>query len=389
MKENHLSISRRQLMAGTAAAATLALAGPAARAQEGALSFGLALPLSGSQALYGQDQVKAAEWGVAEINATGGVNGRMLEMIILDTQADPQLGIQAAQRLISVDKVPAMVTGFSAVVKAIAPVADDGKTVQLSVGANSPAVAHLGDYTYTTFPLSTVDITAVANYAATEMGKSRAAIVFINNETGVVAAELYRDVFTGAGGEVVAYEAYDPKATDWTGPLLKVRAAEPDVIHLQGLVADSPQVIAQMRQLGLNQPITSYSGVYNPQLIVQLGAAAEGVIATSLAPGVDDDPKVMAYVERWKSEVGREPNGLPYTQYLHDAPFVVAAVFKSLLDKGLPLTGDNFRTELVAIGTFEQPLTGKLTINDDHTVDKPVYLMEVKGGKWTKLAVID
>ena len=205
MKENHLSISRRQLMAGTAAAATLAFAGPAARAQEGPLSFGLALPLSGSQALYGQDQVKAAEWGVAEINAAGGVNGRMLEMIILDTQADPQLGIQAAQRLISVDKVPAMVTGFSAVVKAIAPVADDGKTVQLSVGANSPAVAHLGDYTYTTFPLSTVDITAVANYAATELGKSRAAIVFINNETGVVAAELYRDVLTAAGVGVVAY----------------------------------------------------------------------------------------------------------------------------------------------------------------------------------------
>ena len=390
MERNHLSISRRQLMAGTAAAATLAFAGSAARAEEeGPLSFGLALPLSGSQALYGQDQVKAAEWGVAAINAAGGVNGRMLEMIILDTQADPQLGIQAANRLISVDKVPVMVTGFSSVVKAIAPVADDGKTVQLSVGANSPDVARLGDYTYTTFPLSTVDITAVANYAATELGKSRAAIVFINNETGVVAAELYRSVFTGTGGEAVAYEAYDPKATDWTGPLLKVRAAGPDVIHLQGLVADSPQVIAQMRQLGLNQPITSYSGVYNPQLIEQLGVAAEGVIATSLAPGVDDDPKVMAYVERWKSEVGREPNGLPYTQYLHDAPYVVAAVFKSLLDKGLPLTGENFRTELVALRTFEQPLTGMLTINDDHTVDKPVYLMEVKAGKWTRLAVIE
>ena len=85
-----------------------------------------------------------------------------------------------------------------------------------------------------------------------------------------------------------------------------------------------------MRQLGLNQPVSSYSAIYNPKLIEQLGKAAEGVIATSLAPGVTDSPAVDAYVERWKKEVGREPNGLPYTQYLYDAPYIVAAVFKSL-----------------------------------------------------------
>ncbi len=49
-------------------------------------------------------------------------------------------------------------------------------------------------------------------------------------------------------------------------------------------------MIAQARQLGITVPITSYSGIYNPKLIEQLGAAAEGVIATSLAPGVDDSP---------------------------------------------------------------------------------------------------
>ena len=75
--------------------------------------FGLAMPLTGSQALYGQDQVKAAEWAVAEINKTGGVNGKKLEMIVLDTQADPQLGIQAANRLVSVEKVPAFVTAWA------------------------------------------------------------------------------------------------------------------------------------------------------------------------------------------------------------------------------------------------------------------------------------
>jgi branched-chain amino acid transport system substrate-binding protein len=138
----------------------------------------------------------------------------------------------------------------------------------------------------------------------------------------------------------------------------------------------------------LTQPITSYSAAFNPKLIEQLGAAAEGVIATSLAPGADDSDKVKTYVARWVKEVGREPNGLPYTQYLYDAPYLVAAVLKSLGDKQIAMTGENFRKEMLAMRTFDLPLTGKTSLGEDHTVIKPVYLMEVKGGKWTRKAIV-
>ena len=371
-----------------AAGVALAIAAATPAAAQDVFRFGLAMPLTGSQALYGQDQVKAAEWAVAEINKAGGVNGKKLEMIVLDTQADPQIGIQMANRLVSVEKVPVFITAWSGVVKAVAPIANDNRVVELSIGASSPDVAKLGDYVYTTFPLADIDITAVAKYAFASMGKRRAAVVYINNETGIVPAEVYQKVFKAAGGEIVAVETYDPKATDFTGVLLKVRAANPDIIHLHGLVSDIPQVIAQMRQLGLTQPVTSYSAAFNPKLIQQLGAAAEGVIATSLAPGPEDSDKVKEYVARWQKEVGREPNGLPYTQYLYDAPYLVAAVFKSLDDKKMPVTGENFRKEMLAMRTFSLPITGKTTLNDDHTVVKPVYLMEVKGGKWTRKAIV-
>src|SRR5262249_36927962 len=110
-------------MRGVAAGLAMAagIAGPA-MAQD-TFRFGLAMPLTGSQALYGQDQVKAAEWGLAEVNKGGGINGKKVEMIVLDTQADPQLGIQMTNRLVSVEKVPAFVTAWSAVVKAVAPIA--------------------------------------------------------------------------------------------------------------------------------------------------------------------------------------------------------------------------------------------------------------------------
>ena len=91
-----------------------------------------------------------------------------------------------------------------------------------------------------------------------------------------------------------------------------------------------------MRQLGLSQVITSYAAIYNPRLIQLLGEGAEGIIVTSLAPGLPTTPKVKEYVGAVDRRKGREPNGLPYTQYLYDAPYLVAEVFKSLDKKVAP-----------------------------------------------------
>lgn len=350
--------------------------------------FGLVMPLTGSQALYGKDQVQAAQWAVDEINKAGGVNGHKLEMILLDSQADPQIGINMVNRLVSVDRAPVFITAWSGVVKAVAPIANREKVLGLSIGASSPDIAQLGEYMYTAYPLADVDIVAVANYTFSKMGKRKAAVLYINNDTGVDSAKVYRQVFEKAGGQIVAYEAYDAKATDYSGALLKVRAANPEVIHIQGLVSDIPQVIAQMRQLGITVPVSSYSAAYNPGLIQKLGAAAEGVIATSLAPGEKDSKKVAAYVQRWQKETGRVPNGLPYTQYLYDAPYLVAALFRIVDDKKEAITGENLRKAMLTTKTFELPMTGTLEVRADHTVKKPVWLMVVKGGQFQLLDIV-
>ena len=359
------------------------------RADDTPARFGLALPMSGSQALYGTDQVKAAALAVEDINKAGGVNGRKLEMITVDTQADPQLGINAANRFVSVDKVPVFAVGWSAVVKAMAPTANRANVLQLSVGANSPQIAKLGDYVYTTFPLATVNLTALAKYSYETLGKRRAAVLYINNETGSESAKIYKDAFEKAGGEVVAYEAYDPKATDYTGMLLRVRAANPDIIHLHGLVADMPQVIAQMRQLGLQQRVTSYSAAQNPKLVQQLGKGAEGLIVTSLAPGASDNPNIAPFVERWTKELGHAQNGMESVEYLYDLPYIVAELYRWIDKQKLPATGENLRRALLEIKNFNLPLTGRLTVLDDHTVDKPVYLFTVKDGEFVPLAKLN
>ena len=386
-----MKFSKRKLLGlMTGVAAVVSMAGTnLAFAQSGEpIKFGLAMPMTGSQALFGTDQVKAAQWAVADINAKGGVNGRPLEMILIDTQADPQLGINAAKRLTSVDKVPIFLTSWSAVVKAVAPIANREKVLELSVGANSPEIATLGDYVYTTFPLADVDVSALANYTYASLGKKTAAVLYINNDSGVEGAGIYKSVFEKAGGKVVAYEAYDSKATEFTGAILKVKAANPDIIHIQGLITDLPQVIAQMRQLGITQRVSTYSAGYNPKVIEQLGAAAEGLIVTSLAPGVNDNPNVAPFVNRWLTTEKRVPNGLPYTQYLYDSPYIVADLYKWLAKNKLPATGENLRRALITIKDFDLPMTGMLQVGADHRVKKPVYLLTVEKGAFVPLATI-
>ena len=383
-----ISIGRRLVGASILLlSAASGIGDPALAQTKEPFTLGVALPTTGSAAPFGLDQIQALEWAIADINAQGGAGGRKLNAVILDTQARPQIGVDVVTRLVSIEKVQLVITAFSAVVAAVAPVVNRSNVLTFVIGANSPRIATMGDYVYTTYPLADVDLTLLAKYAREELKKTRAAVLHLNDESGVYGARVFREAFEKLGGQIAAYESYEPNSTDYTGAILKIRAANPDIVHLQGNAGDSPQAIAQLRQLGVKVPITSYTAAYNPQMVKQIGAAADGLIVASLAPGVADSPAVAAYVERWKKEKGREPNNVPVTQYVHDGAYIIKALVEHLDKTNTPLTGENLRKALLEVKSFKLPLTGDVTINENHTVQKPVYLLEVKGGAFVPIRV--
>ncbi len=379
---SHRRAMRRAVIKSLAALGLIPYLGSAVAQSGDVLRFGVADPLTGPNAIFGVDQMQAVRWAVDDINAKGGVNGRKLEAIIVDHQANPQVGIAAVERLISVDKVPVFITAFSNVVRAVAPIANREKVLMLSVGANSPDIKNLGDYVYTTFPLADVDMRALGKYLVTKMGKKRAAVVFVNNETGIEGAKILRQAFLDAGGQVPVYESYEAERADYTGLVLKVRSANPDVVHIHSVIRDFTAIVAQLRQLGSNVQVTSYQTAFNPQMVKELGKSAEGIIVTAMAPSVEDNKNLPAYLERWNKAHKREPNGLPYTQFFYDSVYIVAALYKHCLDNKLPITGENMRKALIAVRTLQLPLTNSVTFKDDHSVDSPTYFWQVKDGRF-------
>jgi branched-chain amino acid transport system substrate-binding protein len=179
-------------------------------------SYGVVLPLTGAAAPFGTDQVKAHMWAVEEINAAGGANGRKLNPIVLDSQAKPDVGVAAVTRLASVDKVPMFVTAFSAVVAAVAPIANRNKILELSVGANSPRISKLGEYVYTTYPLADVDVTLLAKYAYEKLAEALA-----SSSTTRVASTARR--FSAMRSRSLAATLVHSNLTKRTRPTTQVR----------------------------------------------------------------------------------------------------------------------------------------------------------------------
>ena len=225
-------------------------------------------------------------------------------------------------------------------------------------------------------------MTKLGKYMHDEHGKRRAAVLFVNHETGIDGAKVFRDSFEEAGGEVVLFESYEQERSDFTGLVLQVKAANPDVVHIHSVIRDFTAIVAQMRQLGMDVQVTSYQTAFNPNMIEELGDGAEGIIVTALAPSVEDNENLPGYLERWKKEYDREPIGLPYTQYFYDAPHIIAALFKHVLDKGQEPTGENLRNALIELKEFDLPLTNRVVFAENHTVDKPVYYWQVKDGRF-------
>ncbi len=175
-------------------------AGGAFAQQKEPFRFGALMPTTGPEAGYGLDFVKTYEMAVKDINDNGGVAGRPLEMIVLDTQAKPELAINAANKLIDVNKIAVIITAWSSVVKAVAPIANRTATLELNMGANSPDIAKSRRLCIYGLPSGGGRCDSPGQYTREKLAKIKAAVIYINNDTGIGGAKIYRDVFVASGG---------------------------------------------------------------------------------------------------------------------------------------------------------------------------------------------
>jgi branched-chain amino acid transport system substrate-binding protein len=342
--------------------------------------LGVAMALSGANAALGQDFVRFMEYAAEDVNEQYADEGFQIELVSEDTQATAEVGLNALNKLATVEEVPAVLTAWSGVVKAMAPASEDLGVALFNVGANSPELEGAGANLRNFFPLSSVDVRAMANYMAEDQGAETAGIIRVNNATGEGAAKIYEEAFEEAGGEVVAVETIEQDAVDASSQVAKVLAEDPDTVHVQALLGEFSAIFKALDEQGYEGQVTTYSGGGEAVAVREAaGDSMNDVLYTTLRTADVTSPEVTELIDRFREDHGREPAGISYDVFMYDSIFFYAEIIKQLRDRDQDVTGENILALVDDVQTFENlPLQGSTTFTDEGTVIKDVVIKRVE-----------
>ena len=244
------------------------------------LRVGVMESLTGPGETYGTVSVQAKQMAVDEINAAGGINGRMLELIVEDSKCSAHDAITAYNKLTDVDGVKIILgTSCSGAMLGAAPLAEADGVVLFSGLATNPDIAHAGDYIFRT-SMNDLQLGIDTGNVIRADGALRLATITETTDYAEGVRRTTVEQFVSLGGEIVAEERYASDVTDFRSQLTKILSANPDAVHIAAQSEFSGgTVVKQIRELGYEGPLYSEIVPVGATALEVAGEAATGVKA--------------------------------------------------------------------------------------------------------------
>jgi branched-chain amino acid transport system substrate-binding protein len=281
------------------------------------IRIGASLAQTGPYAALGQNQLRGYQLCVKRTNEKGGVLGRKLELMVEDDQSQPATAARIYERLITQDKVDAVIGPYSSpITEAVADVNEKFRMPMVAPGAAATSIFKKGrKFVFMVLPPAEVDLEGLIDIAAKKGLKTVAVIhqdVVAARATTQGAIELGKK----KGLEVVLAEAYPQGTTDFSALLAKVQAANPDVLAAATYFEDTVAITRQMKALSVNPKMYGLTtGVDSLRFYELLGRTAEFVYgvtpwvpelvelrAGGLIPIARQYPGAREFVESYKKE---------------------------------------------------------------------------------------
>lgn len=349
---------------------------------ESPIAVGVLFPLTGDASAYGQKGRKAVEMAIDDFNAKQAAGGVRVTAIFEDSKGNAKDGVSAAQKLMTVNHVPAIVgDALSAVTLPVASVTEANHAVLISPCSSAPALTQAGPFTYRIWPSDLAEGKAAAEFAISK-GFKNAALLHLNNDYGNGIADIFEKRFVGEGRKVVLKSAYQDTATDWRAILTPLISAGADVVYVAGYYKDTAAVLRTAAELGVKAQFIGATAIEDENLIKLAGAAAEGIVYP-LATGFDvgsDDPTMKAFASDFKKRFGSDPGWMEAHAY--DAFMLICVAAKS---GGGKVSGAQIRDYLDHMGTYHG-VTGDIKFDENGDVLRGVVYKTVKGGRFLRLS---
>src|SRR5262245_60556879 len=236
--------------------------GTATQESTGDIVVGMYGSLTGDGASFGQSSKEGADLAVEEVNAAGGVMGRKIRILHEDDQSKPEEASSAVTKLITQDKVVAVLGEVaSRRTLAAAPVAQRYQIPLITPASTNERVTAVGDYIFRVCFIDPFQGEVLAKFAFNDLKARKAAVLKnIQQDYSVGLTDVVVKHFTALGGQVSDPISYSSGDADFRAILTQVRSQKPDVLFVTGYYPEAAIIARQARELGLTMPLLGGDG---------------------------------------------------------------------------------------------------------------------------------
>jgi len=339
---------------------------------------------TGKDATYGQSSTRATRLAIDEINAAGGVLGKPVELIFEDTQSKPGEAALVVKKLVTRDHVVALIGEIiSSRSLEAANVAQSLKIPMLTPTATNPAVTATGDYIFRACFIDPFQGKILAKFAQEDLGSKRAAILTSTSSsysTGL--AQVFRQHYPLAGGEIVADLKFSEGDKDFKAQLTAIRAAKPDVLFVPAYYTEAALIAKQARELGLTIPLLGGDGWEAPELFEIAGDAVNGCYYSTHFSAGSTDPKIVDFVARYRARYdGAAPDCMAALGY--DATYLMVDAIR----RAGSTEPEKIKAALAETKGFIG-VTGRIDMDKDRNASKPATILKVENRAYTYVKTI-
>lgn len=361
---------------------SVSLAGCGSGSVSNEIKIGGNYEVTGSIASYAKSSTNGAKLAFKQANAAGGVLGKQINFVIADNKSEPSEAANAVTKLITQDKVVAIVGAIaSSNTLAGSPIAHANKIPFVSPISTNPRVTFengkLNDFAFRACFIDPFQGTVMASFATKSL-KAKTAAIYIDNSSDYAKglAQYFEESFVKSGGTIVAKEAYLQKDQDFRATLTKIKATNPDVIFLPAYIEEGGKIAKQARELGLNVPILGGDGLDSPKLVEIAGSpdVLNNVFFSTHYSIDDKDPAALKFAEAYKKEYGEDPDMQAALGY--DAASLVIDAIK----RANSAAPEKIKEALAQTKDFPA-VSGLITFDAQHNPVKSAVVIEIKNGK--------
>jgi branched-chain amino acid transport system substrate-binding protein len=329
-------MQRSSLFAFVIIISAMTLAGgapfPASAAQP--LTIGAINPLTGTNAVQGRDMKRGEGLALDEINAAGGINGRLLKIIWEDTASSADKGMQAVRKLVEKDKVPLIIGGYSSGVSLpTGRWTNSKKVIQISVASTAPELRNIGPYFFNVIGLDEAMGIKLAEFAL-ESGAQTYASIVVDNPFGQGIETWTAKTIEKAGGQWIQALRYKENQGDYKPVIKSLYAQNPEVVFFTAYGTDAELILAQAHEMGLKPSKGWYAAYMTMWYHDVIAKTAEGI--QGMVVGRHGGPRFKHYQEAYWKKFGavyqklyqRPVMQTAFGAYAYDATWMAALALK-------------------------------------------------------------